>query len=272
MTPGNDNAIVWLIRLTDKDGNILRAGTQDITLDANDYDGKVMGINQKRFSLNELGKRINIVDDGTTGEVSTVIFTLARYTSNTFTNDFFNEYYPATSGKTLVGASVELGIVWNTATAESEITWLYQYNVDDYSFGTSEIQLINSEFSEFEFTPLPYYKIQKETNDGVSYFLQAPEENYGLALPIVYGDFSTYIDDHLLFKPVLFPLICVDKHSQKFIAATHKLHTSTLSTGGGTASLMYQYLYGLKTYMTLICDNGSATNEHHIAFVNHYDS
>ena len=32
MTPGNDNAIVWLIKITDKDGNVFKLATQNITL------------------------------------------------------------------------------------------------------------------------------------------------------------------------------------------------------------------------------------------------
>lgn len=252
MTPGDDNAIIWLIRLTDKDGNILRAATQDITLDANDYDGEVMGINQRRFSLNELGKRINIVDDGTTGEVSTVIFTIARHTSNTYTNDFINEYYPATSGKTLVGATIESGMVWDTATTESEITWLHQYNVDDYSYSTSEIQLINSEFSEFELVPLPYYKIQSETDNGVSYFPDAQDDSLGLSIPFVYGDFTNNksLEDRrvgLNYRRV--PAVQVSERTRSYLIASHEFHTSSYNELVAGQWAIYKYIPGFKTYM-----------------------
>ena len=121
------------------------------------------------------------------GEISTVTFTFSRYTDNTFINTFFNEFYPATAGLVLVAMDVEVGLIWDTGTTESQITWLHKYNIEEYQYNDSQINLVCSEFSDFEFFDLPYYEVQDEFDNGMSYFIDAPNNSLGKSIPIVYG-------------------------------------------------------------------------------------
>lgn len=233
MTPANDNQIIWIVRLFRGD-TFYNFATQDIELDSILYDGKVLGINQNRFSLNEIGKRINIPDGGTIGEISTVTFSFIRYGNNDFINGFFNAFYPAISGEIIIGMNADIGVIWNGATAESDITWLYRYVIEDYSYNDNLIDVVCSDFPEFEYIDLPYYHLQKDLNNGISYSQNAPDANIGSAIPIVYGKFRLthpndidVMDDPEPYKLVaLAPLLCIDNSNGfKFIAASHKIKT-----------------------------------------------
>lgn len=230
MTAGNDNEIIWLLKIN-VEGTEYRFATETTVLSSNTWDGEALGINDSRFSFNEFGKRVNIIGDGTLGEVATVTFSFSRYVSSTLLSDFFNEFYPATSGKILVSSFIEIGLVWRGSDDEDDITWLQKYNIEDYSYDEAQISLISSEFSEFENFALPYYKIQKDYDDNISFYEDAPEENYGLSIPIVYGSHSIthpgdddVMDDPEPYKFVsVVPLICVNKNQFIFKASSHKI-------------------------------------------------
>lgn len=219
MTPENDNNIVWLIKIT-RGLDSWKFATQDITLSTNLWDGKALAINDNRFSMNEIGKRINIPSGGTLGEISTITFSFIRYGSNTFINDFFNEFYPATSGKILVAMDVEVGMVWDSSTSEDDITWLYKYNIEEYEYNDNQISLICSEFSDFEYFNLPYYKVQSEYDNGVSYYPDASEDAIGKNLPIVYG--RPWDPGVTPFEFQYTPTVRVSK--EKYIIATHSCY------------------------------------------------
>jgi len=230
MTAENDNNIVWLIRIT-RGADVWKFATKDITLSTNLWDGKALAINDNRFSMNEIGKRINIPSGGTIGEISTITFSFIRYGANTFINDFFNEFYPATSGKILVAMDVEVGMLWDSSTSEDDITWLYKYNVNEYSYSDSQIDLVCSEFSDFEFFNLPYYKVQKELDNKVSYFPDAPEESIGVPIPVVYGSFPLTFpgDDDVMDDPMPYknisppPALMTNEATYEYILASHKI-------------------------------------------------
>ena len=256
MTPGLDNEIVWLIKITDGT-NAYRFATENITLSSNDWDGEVMGINQNRYSVGEIGKRINIIDGGTTGEISTITFTIARYTSNALTNDFFNEYYPATSGKILIGSQVDIGIIWNTSNDEADITWLYSYNGDDFNYNGTEISLLCSEFSDFEQFNIPYYKIQNETDNGMSYFPSCPKENMGVSIPIVYGNFSIY--NRITKDFAVSPSLLIDKSAVKYIIASHPVFATSESLTYANEYVMFLYISEINNYLRLTKSSGSTS-------------
>jgi len=219
MTAGDDNGIVWLVKIT-RGATSWRFATKDITLSSNLWDGKALGINDNRYSLNEIGKRINIPGGGTMGEISTVTFSFSRYTANTFTNTFFNEFYPATAGLILVAMDVEVGLVWDSSTDEGDITWLYKYNIEEYSYSDNAINLICSEFSDFDFFDLPYYEIQTKVDNRMSYFVDAPDNSMGKSIPIVYG--KPYQPDTLPFELNFTPTIRIG--DKKYLIASHETY------------------------------------------------
>jgi hypothetical protein len=207
---------------------------------------------------------------GSLGQVGNFSFAIVRYSSNTLVDDFFNEFYPKTSGEYLSGRLIEVGIVWNAATTEAEITWLEQHIIYSYVYDPNRIFIDCIEIAEIESLELPYYSIQKDLDNDMSYFPDAPEESFDMPSPIVYGDFSTFIDTHNLFKPITFPLVCVDKKRLRYICASHEFYTELFSDSG--SSLMYRYLDGVDTYMSLRCANGSATNVPHIGYITNFDT
>jgi len=221
MTATNDNNIVWLVKIT-RAGTSWRFATENITLSSNVWDGEALGINDNRFSLNEVGKRINIPGGGTMGEISTVTFTFSRYTDNTFINTFFNEFYPATAGLVLVAMDVEVGLIWDTGTTESQITWLHKYNIEEYQYNDSQINLVCSEFSDFEFFNLPYYRVQDEYDNGVSYYPDAPKDAISKNIPIVYG--KPFQGVTTPYTENFTPTIRVG--DKKFLIASHECYNS----------------------------------------------
>jgi hypothetical protein len=220
MTAENDNNIVWLIKIT-RGADVWKFATQDITLSTNLWDGKALAINDNRFSMNEIGKRINIPSGGTIGEISTIAFSFIRYGANTFINDFFNEFYPATSGKILVAMDVEVGMLWDSSTSEADITWIHKYNVNEYSYSDNQIDLVCSEFSDFEYFNLPYYKVQSEYDDGISYYADASKEAIGKSIPIVYGN-PYQKDSRMLHEGNFTPTVRVG--NKKFLIASHETY------------------------------------------------
>jgi len=219
MTPENDNGIVWLVKIT-RGAISWKFATKDITLSTNLWDGKALGINDNRYSMNEIGKRINIPSGGTMGEISTITFSFSRYTANTFINTFFNEFYPATAGLVLVAMDVEVGMVWDSSTSEDDITWLYKYNIEEYKYSDNLINLICSEFSDFEFFNLPYYRVQDEFDNGMSYFPNANKKALGKNIPIVYG--KPYQPSPLPFEANFTPTIRVG--DKKYLIASHETY------------------------------------------------
>ena len=268
MTAGNDKDIIWFVKIEDGT-NTYYFSTQDITLDST-WDGQVMDIETNHNSLDLIDQTINFEGGGSIGEIGSASFGITRYNANALTDGFFNEFYPATSGKVLTYANVSIGIAWTGATADSDITWFSNLYIDSYSSSFTKITVRCSEYSVLESVEIPYYEIQTDFDNGMSYFPDAPKENFGISIPIIYGDFSIYIDDFELFKPMVFPTICADRYSLKYICASHKLETEYLEESG--SSVLYQYLSGLKTYMIMTCANGSATNTNNIAFANCFDT
>lgn len=270
MSAGNDNAIIWLVKITDGT-NTYKFATESITLSTNAWDGEALAINENRFSIGEIGKRINIIEGGTIGEPATTGFGIARYKSNALINSFFDEYYPATSGKLLVGQKVEIGIIWNTATLESEITWLYDYNIEDYGYNPSLINITCTEFSEFENNNLPFYKIQKDTDNGVSYFLSAPEDNYGLFLPFVYGDFTQWkalgVPDEDEYWQ-LAPTVCVNETKLDFVIATHQCK----ALFAGANDTLFKWVDNAETFMVIQPSDGAATNRVYLTKIELYQA
>ena len=248
--------------------NIIHIATRDINLD-NHYEGSIIN---RDNCLTNIEFNSTIEGGGGAGSVTSYNLTISRYVDNADLTDFFNAFFPAVDGGRIVGRIIDLGIVWAGATTDDEITWLFRGRIIDYLYEQRRMTFTIFQESELTNKEIPYYSVQKNNDNGVSYFTNAPIENYGIILPIVYGDFTKYIDEHLLFKPNLFPIVCVEKYHLQYICATHKFYDEEFSTGGGTASFMYQYVDGIKTYMGMSCENGSATNNYAIAFVTNFDT
>lgn len=246
MTVGNDQDIIWIVKI---DGDsTYRLATEDITLSGNDYDGKVLNVSERgEAAVTRFQKEIDVTGGGGIGNLGSFSFRISRYNDNALTNDFFNDFYPATSQPYIVSRNVDVGIIWKGATTESQITWVRKGYIDTYSYTPRVISFDCFELSELESRDLPFYKVQKDFDNGVSYFLFAPEDNYGQSIPVIYGSYifntttsspnSSWISE--LYG--LVPGILATEHSLNYMIASHKCKTTELA--------LYKYINGFKTYM-----------------------
>lgn len=249
----NDNQIIWVIKIDTDTPIYLSTAKDGITLDANFYDGKVLF----KDSLSDGGKAIDISYGGGIGSVGSFDFSIARYNLNSLTNGFFNEFYPTIEAGPvvmpyLIARVVSVGFLWEGATTEAEITWFFYGYIDDYSYDSDKITLSCLEYAELENIELPYYKVQKDFDDKVSYFPKAKENSFGSPIPILYGDFTAVDQEYNIYT--LAPTILVDINTYTFLLSSHWLQTS--------ADALYKYLDGADTYMKLFSAQEVSTDSY----------
>jgi len=236
------------LRLLD---NTVYISTRDISLD-NEYSGQIM---HNENYLTDIPFESTIEGSGGAGTVTSFSIAISRYISNANFDGFFNEFYPATDGGIIVGRIIDVGICWVGATADTDITWLFRGRIIDYGYQQRQLNLVVFQESEITDKEVPYYVIQKDNDNGVSYYPYAPDENYGSVLPIVYGSFNIDTFDYDLKRVA--PSICVDKRYFTFVQSSHKLYTQNSPI---YTNALYKYIAGLDTYLVLIPDNPSASN------------
>ena len=253
-----------------KKEEITYLATETLSLD-NTWDGEVLNIDDRNSDIDAF---IDVESSGSIGGVSAYHFTISRYSSNTKFDGFHEEFTPAFDGGNLSSMECQVGLVWNTASTDTEITWLMMGRVIDYQHGTKMV-IACLQSTEIDSRPLPYYTVQKDFDNEVSYFTNASDDSYGLILPLVYGDFTIALDSAQTVPPgdlrqLMFPLTLVDKYKLQYIAGTHKFNTEVLSLAG--RSLNFKYLSGISSYLKLGCDNGSSTNNDIRLIMAHFDT
>jgi len=245
--------------------------TEALSLD-NTFDGTVLEFNDRLSDINEF---MDIQSSGSIGGVSSYNFTVARYNSNATFNGWFEEFFPTYDGATIISRECEVGLVWNTATTDTEITWLMRGRIVDYRFEPRKMIITVLQSTEIGSRLIPFYSVQKDFDNGISFYTLAPDESYGLTLPIIYGDFNIAKDTLMTLPPgnlrqLFFPIVLVDKYKLTYVAGTHKFNVDGLSASG--RSLAWRYLPGLKYMMRVGADNGSSTNVDAKLTMNHFDS
>lgn len=243
------------LRLLD---NTVYISTRDISLD-NEYSGQIM---HNENYLTDIPFESTIEGSGGAGTVTSFSIAISRYISNANFDGFFNEFYPATDGGIIVGRIIDVGICWVGATADTDITWLFRGRIIDYGYQQRQLNLVVFQESEISNKEIPFYSVQKDYNNEISYFTNAPDNNYGTVIPIVYGSYNVDTFDYDLKK--LLPSILVDKRYLKAIQASHKLYTQNSPT---YTNALYKYISGIDSYMILIPDNGNSVNNNAISYV-----
>lgn len=251
------------LRLAD---NITRISSRDLSLDSGSvvYDGQALNYDNY---LSDLTQNSTIVSSGGTGSVSGFSFSISRHINNTAFSSFFNSFYPATNQGFLTSKIIDFGVCWTGADEEVDITWLFRGRVIDYSYDQRQLNLVIFQESELVNREVPYYTVQKDFDNGVSYYTNAPEDNYGVALPIIYGSFNVDLMDYDLKR--LAPSVCIDKRFLTFLQAGHKLYTQNSAT---YTDALYKYIPGADTFMVLIPDNGTSVNNDIYSTVRLFDS
>lgn len=230
------------IRVAD---NVLYLSTRDITLN-NTYDGQIL--NQGNY-LTDLNQNSSIAGSGGTGSVSSFSLSISRYVSNAGFSSFFNNFYPATGTGYLTSKVIDFGICWVGATTDTEITWLFRGRVIDYSYEQRQLNLTIFQESEISNKEVPYYTVQKDFDNEISYFTNAPEESYGRTIPIVYGNLST--SDNW-GASLCVPCVYVDQSTLTIIAASHYVSSPP--------SVALSYISEVKSYLEMTSSEDSASN------------
>uniref|UniRef100_A0A6M3ILF3 Uncharacterized protein n=1 Tax=viral metagenome TaxID=1070528 RepID=A0A6M3ILF3_9ZZZZ len=260
----NDNQIVWIVKITISSSTIFYFSTAEdkITLSGTDFDGEVI-FQQDGNHLSDINKEVELSDGGGVGNRGNFSFGLSRHNSYTGASNFFNSFYPATSGNYLSGRKVEVGLLWEGATTTGEITWFGEYYINDYSFDDSQINLFCLEYDEFVDKIVPYYKTQNNYDNGISYFTTLLEDEEEVTIPIVYGDLY-YADIAVFLQSILYnsqftPVGTVPIYSaqDKYIIASHKLHTVGNNSG---QYQLYNYIDSLNVYQQITSSYTAVVN------------
>ena len=243
-----------------KADNVVYLSTRDVSLDST-YDGQVL--NNGNY-LSEIVNESSIKETGGTGSVSSFGFSLSRYVDNTNFSSFFNNLFPATDGGFLVSRIVDFGVCWVGATADTDITWLFRGRIVDYDYEQRRLNFTVFQESEISNKEIPYYTVQKDFDNDISYFANAPEDSYGQTIPVLYGDLGKWTAGlEVFFGQCIFtPCIPVYKRTTSFIVCSHKVHTASEDEGiFGNYEVIFKYIDGIKNYMLIrnVSDADSST-------------
>lgn len=271
MAQGEDNQAIFLVELTSyslPDAGITTyrwcsSHKKDLVIDGTTYYGTSVGYN----SFSNLTDSIELEGGGSIANNHEFSFALKRYDSVSATDGFFNEFYPATSGKNLIGSDVRIGLVWDTVNLvdATDITWLKTFKVTDMSYDMGQLYIICQEIDDFNGKILPPYKIQKESENYISYFSNCDDTVQGRVIPIVYGTFGLNIADYLsagqhylgVNVPYYTPAPAIEISSRLgYIISCHKCDMMSYNSTDGY--FVYRYLDGLDTYMMI--RNSTALN------------
>jgi len=235
------------VKVRIKDDAIL-ISTRDITLSGNVFSGSIASFN----SISDLSQYADVVSGGGIGAITGYSFRITRHSTSSRVSDFFNDFFPAYDGGMIMAREVQLGVVWSDVgtPAYTDVTWLFKGRVIDYSADPRSINIIVIQASEIDSREIPYYSVQKDFDNKISYFPSAPEENYGAILPICYGqhDESNYLTTY----DSLAPTILVDNAKGTFVVASHKTDTTLVA--------VHKYIASGNTYQQITNSNALATN------------
>ena len=253
MTAGNDNAIIWLIEIDTESPIYLCAGhnTASVSLSTGS-ETRVYSNGIQKGSLSVYEQSIPAEQAGGVGSRNGFTFAIANFGSYDI-----NDFYPASGGYDVTMKPARLGWIWTGATTTAEITWLYEGFIDNFESRTDAIVFDVTESNDLEILTLPPFKVQKDFNDGHSYFPKAPEESYGLPLPIVYGDFTA--NEQKRGWIILAPGVVVDMERQTIAGSCHEAHTTYYDDF--TLYRAFTYIAGsADTYMELEPVTGGESN------------
>lgn len=253
MTAGNDNAIIWVIELELSTGNLYFCSgfnTESVSLDTGS-EMRVYANKLQRNSLSLYPQSIPAESAGGIGSRNGFQFVIAAYGGYDQ-----NDFYPATGSPDVLMSNCRLGWIWSGATDTSDITWLYDGQVENFEAKPDGLYFDVTESNFIEITSLPPYTIQKDYDDKVSYFPQAPKDSLGKPIPIVYGEFDKYTLEY--GKHRLTPAIIVNPSQMQYLAACHKFDYTYEDINGKAGAFIYAT--GLDTYLELIPSVATSNN------------
>jgi hypothetical protein len=241
MTIGEDIEANFLIRIVYEGGGIIHGAQRSILLSGNTYDGQIF----QTESWSAISKTINVSAGGGLGDLETVAVFLMRDNQDTATKDYFNSWFPVIGKPGITSYTAEIGLVWDGASQESDITWLKSFYIENYDVSFDLITLTLIELDELQNKLIPQYKIQDSTVNGISYYPKA-EDNIGKTIPIIYGwsaevwSFPNIVDG---ITNGYVPAFSVDKMVNKYVFSSHGVSF--------TPDFLLRYLSGPDLFMDI---------------------
>lgn len=246
-TPLDDEQIIWIFKAKLDSGDVYLS-TDDIQL-TNFYDGKVTKITQHQETLED-GE---LSYSGGMSILGTLKIMISNSTDNTNFNDWFDSFYP-NNAVYLINRFWEVGIVWEGANSDGQITWISELQCIDYGYGGESIELTLDANNEFANVNIPFYKTQSTYDDGISYIENLTTDEQGQVIPLVYGDYSTswtllpYNESvRKLAKAVLF-----DKSTLEYKYAFHPCYEDEPN------DYVFKYISGNRNFLVM---DASETNK-----------
>jgi hypothetical protein len=178
---------------------------------------------------------------------------LTGESNNSNFDSWFNEFFPNNSNY-LINRFIKVGIVWDNATSDSQITWLSKLQIIDYSYSDARFNLSCDTSNEFTNINIPYYSVQDNYDDGISYIGFASADEKDLVIPTLYGDWSTTgIGDNSVIAK-LAKCVLFNKALLKYKYAYHECHTDDVN------NRLYKSVSGAKSFMIMEADTSVKVN------------
>ena len=265
-TPLDDNKVIWFIKITlDSEELYLTDKINGLTL-SNSYDGNSTA---QSINSNEIYESCNFSAGAVLPSVPSLALEIPRDNNNSFFEDFQNAIYPNTTDY-LISRIIEIGIGWEGIIDETEITWLYEFYIQDINISYDKMTFNLLGFDDFN-VQIPRHIVQKENNNANFYFPNVDSQNVGLPLPLLYGDFSTYAFRFNLAN--LAYTVCTNKNLFEYYYASHLIKEDvedvTFESISGTEYpiAITEYKDGLQNYLELIPAEGECINSYSGAYV-----
>lgn len=246
-----------------KINDVIRASSKkDFTVGSYTYSHGLLFQDTGRV-IGNVSKQVDITLGGSIGSLESFDFSIAN-----FSDYFIDDFYPNNGEPDLSGAKVELYVVWDnlTYTTEDDMLLLNVYYVNENYNENNKMTFFSIEYSDLEGSELPRYSIQKEYDDGISYFPYADDSVVGTPIPIVYGSFNVWqpVPNHagdLREEYVLTPAILVNNANLQFVVSSHICKTDSWNSHGktGDTNVVFKYLKGFNTYMLCFKSGESAS-------------
>ena len=223
----NEEPLVWVLVL-ELDSQTLYYSTSEIG---------IITTTKEIQSIDNIESGVDITEGGGIGWVSNAVITFNEICIPEGLHTKFSPF----SGEEIINRVARLGVTSKDCNAESDILFLHRFIIDESPFTRENITLTLVDSSELDNVKIPQKVIDAAT------FPNAPKENVGKPLPIVYGDFYTpqfwgEITGEINFnrKYRLAPAICVDKDILEFVAAGHECSQKLIESANNKDIVYYK--------------------------------
>lgn len=240
----NDNELIWVIEIYGEDAThrfVVAPNIEELVINDVVYKNAVT-----KGSFEIISNELNLENGGNITSLGSIKFSLS----------LFREYGINDIDITKLNNRLcKIGFCWVGIQSIGHITYLPDKIISKISYSPATIDFYCYEFHDASPVDLPFYTIQKEFDDGISYFPNAPEENYNACIPILYGDYITdqITNSAYVSKPAnLAMAILIDETELIYVVASHPLFAIDTSAGW-----VHKYIDKLNVWLNVNTTSGN---------------